>query len=272
MLLAPDQSRAAVVRNNDVWIVDLVRGTSTRLTTHGSIVQSSAVWSPDGKQITYTASPEGGLGVYRKSSDGSGGEELLWKGEGLAGPSHWSPDGRFVLFTVSDPKTGPDMWWVKTEGDHKAGAFLHTEFSELAARFSPDGRWVAYYSNRSGQNEIYVQPFHPDDASAPSPEFVVSTGGAIGMPRWRSDGKEIYYLSRDGKVMAVEISTSPSFRAGQAKALFATPPGFVRGNTPGVLGDASADGKRFLLAVPVSLASTQQQFTAVMNWTGILNK
>jgi len=272
MLLSPDQARAAVVRNNDVWVVDLARGTSTRLTTHGSLVQSSAVWSPTGNQVVYTASPKGVLGVYRKASDGSGEEELLWKGEGLAGPSHWSPDGRFVAFTVVGSNTGADMWWVRTDGDHKSAPFLHSEFAELAARFSPDGRWVAYYSNRSGQTEIYVQPFHPDDPSAPSPEFVISKGGAIGMPRWRADGKEIYYLSRDSKFMAVDISTSPSFHAGEPKMLFVAPAGFVRGNTPGAFADASPDGKRFLMALPLAVNSAQQQFTAVMNWTGMLNK
>jgi Tol biopolymer transport system component len=272
MLLSPDQTRAAVVRNNDVWVVDLVRGTTTRLTTHGSIVQSSAVWSPDGSHLAYTASPKGALGVYRKASDGSGDEELLWKGDGLAGPSHWSPDGRFVAFTVFNPKTAADMWWVTADGDHKSAPFLHSEFAELAARFSPDGKWVAYYSDRSGQNEIYVQPFHPDDPSAPSPEFVISKGGAVGMPRWRGDGKEIYYLSRDNKFMAVEISSSPSFHAGEPKMLFPAPAGFVRGTTPGAFADASPDGKRFLMALPVALNTAQQQFTTVMNWTGLLKK
>jgi roadblock/LC7 domain-containing protein len=273
VLLAPDQVRAAVVRSNDVWVMDLVRGTSTRLTTAGALVNSSGVWSPDGTHIAYTASPKGVLGVYQKASDGSGNEELLWKGEGVVGPSDWSPDGRFVLFSVNDPKTGLDQWWLQTQGDHKAAPLLHTEFTELAGRFSPDGKWVAYFSNRSGRSEVYVQPFHPDNASAPSPEFVVSKGGAIGMPRWRSDGKEIYYLSRDGKIMAVDVSTSPSFHAGEPKVLFEAPAGFVRSNTPGALADAAKDGKRFLLVMPVARAATaQEQFTAVLNWTAALKK
>ncbi len=272
VLLAPDQVRAAVVKSNDIWVTDLVRGTSTRLTTAGAVVSSSGVWSPDGTHIAYTANPKGVLGVYVKASDGSGNEELLWKGEGLAGPSDWSPDGRFLLFSVTDPKTGIDQWWLETRGDHKAAPLLHTEFTELAGRFSPDGRWVAYYSNRSGRGEVYVQPFHPESASAPSPEFVVSKGGAAGMPRWRSDGKEIYYLSSDGKITAVEVSTSPSFHAGEPKVLFETPAGFVRSTTPGALADAAKDGKRFLLVMPVARATAQEQFTVVLNWTAALKK
>jgi hypothetical protein len=94
------------------------------------------------------------------------------------------------------------------------------------------------------------------------------------MPRWRSDGKEIYYLSQDGKIMAVEVSTSPSFHAADPKVLFETPAGFVRGNTPGALADAAADGKRFLLVTPVTraTATAQEQFTAVLNWTAALKK
>jgi len=275
VLLAPDQVRAAVVKSNDIWVMDLVRGTSTRLTTAGAVTQSSGVWSPDGTHIAYTANLKGVLGVYQKASDGSGNEELLWKGEGLTGPSDWSPDGRYVLFSVIDPKTGPDLWWLQTQGDHKAAPYLQTEFQELAGRLSPDGKWVAYYSNRSGRNEIYVQPFHPEaSASTPSAEFVVSKGGAIGMPRWRSDGKEIYYLSRDAKIMAVDVSTSPSFHAGEPKVLFETPAGFVRSQTPGALADAAKDGKRFLLVMPVARSTTQaqEQFTAVLNWTAALKK
>jgi Tol biopolymer transport system component/predicted Ser/Thr protein kinase len=274
VLLAPDQVRASVVRGGDIWIMDLMRGTSTRLTTEGAVVQSSGVWSRDGKRVAYAANLKGVLGIYRKASDGSGTEDLVWKGEGVAGPSDWSPDGRYMMFSVTDSKTSFDQWWVQVEGEgeRKAAPFLNTEFQELASRLSPDGKWVAYFSNRSGRTEIYVQPFNPEAGSAPAAEFVVSKGGAIGMPRWRSDGKEIFYLSRDSKFMAVEVSTSPSFHAGEPKVLFDAPPGFVRTNTPGALADVAADGKRFLLVAPVVRAATQNQFTAVLNWTSILKR
>jgi serine/threonine protein kinase len=279
LLLSPDATRASVVRAGDLWVVDLSRGTSSRLTTAGAVATSSGVWSPDGSHIAYTANPGGLLGIYQKASSGAGAEELLWKADALLGPTHWSADGRFLTFGVNDPKNGFDVWVLPmkgdAKGDRKAVPFVNTEFGELGGRFSPDGRWIAYGSTRSGRNEIYAQPFNPDASSAssaPAGEFLVSKGGAAGMPRWRADGKEIYYLTNDGKIMAVEVSTTPAFHAGEPKLLFLTPPGFVRTAAPGALADAEADGKRFLLAVPVARSSTQEQFTAVLNWTAALKK
>ncbi len=273
--LSPDATRASVVRASDLWVVDLSRGTSIRLTTAGSVVSSAGVWSPVGNDIAYTANLGGVLGIYQKASSGAGAEELLWKADALLGPTHWSADGRFLTFGVNDPKNGFDIWTLPLKGDRKAVPFANSEFGELGGRFSPDGHWLAYASNRSGRNEIYAQPFNPDasvGASAPPGEFLVSKGGAAGMPRWRSDGKEIYYLTSDGKIMAVEVSPTPSFHAGEPKVLFQTPATFVRTAAPGALADATADGKRFLLAVPLARPATQEQFTAVLNWTAALRK
>jgi Tol biopolymer transport system component len=264
---------------NDVWVLDLSRGTSTRLTSTRGIVgtgtaaTSAAVWSPDGSRIAYVATVGGVLGVYAKASNASGNEELLWKAANLLGPSHWSADGRFLLFGATASGTGADSWVVPLEGDRMAYPFLNSEFAELGARFSPDGKWVAYISNESGRNEIYAQPFSPDrSAAATAGKFIVSKGGAAGMPRWRSDTKELYYLTTDGKIMAVDIATTPTFRAGEPKMIFQTPPGFVRGNSPGALVDATADGKRFLLLVPMNRGNSQDQLTVVMHWDAILQK
>ena len=270
--LSWDQTRAAVVRANDVWITDLLRGTSTRLTTEGEIVESAAVWSPDGTHVAFTANLHGVRGLYRKAADGSGTEELLWKGDNVLGPSDWSPDGTFVLFSVNEPKTAFDIWKVSMNGSHNASPVLQTRFREIAGRFSRDGRWIAYYSDRSGRNEIYVQPFHADDSAAPASEYLISKGGAVGMPRWREDGKEIYYLAPTGKIMGVDISTTPTFRAAEPKMLFQAPASFVRGATPGVLADAAPDGKRVLLAAPIVHDDTKEPFIAVLNWTALLRK
>ncbi len=279
LLLSPDATRATVVRASDLWVVDLSRGTSTRLTTGGALGTTAGVWSPDGTHIAFTANLGGVLGIYQKASSGAGTEELLWKADVLLGPTHWSADGRFLTFGVNDPKNAFDVWVLPVKGDakgdRKAVPFVNTEFGEIGGRFSPDGRWIAYTSNRSGRNEIYAQPFSPDasaGASAPAGEFLVSKGGAAGMPRWRSDGKEIYYLTNDGKIMAVEVSATPAFHAGEPKVLFQAPSGFVRTAAPGALADAAADGKRFLLAVPVARSTAQEQFTAVLNWTAALKK
>jgi eukaryotic-like serine/threonine-protein kinase len=174
---------------------------------------------------------------------------------------------------VNDPKNTFDMWVLRLK-DRKAFPVLQSQFAEIGGRFSPDERWFAYISNKSGTNEIYVQPFNPDATGATTSggEFLVSKGGSVGMPRWRSDGKELYYLTADGKIMAVDITTTPQFHAGEPKVLFQTPAGFVRGNTPGALGDVTPDGKRFLLATPVNQAKSQDAFTVVLNWTATLKK
>jgi len=274
LALSPDGTRASVVVAGDIWLVDLARGTSIRLTTTGSLVSSPGVWSPDGSHIAFTAKSGGILGIYQKASSGAGTEELLWSADGLAGPTHWSSDGNFLLFGVLGPKTGTDVWALPLK-ERKPFPVLQTEFFEIGPRFSPNNRWIAYRSNESGKYEIYVQPFSPQ-TSAGSPgaaaRWPVSKGGTVGMPRWRSDGKELYYLTAEGKIMAVEITTNPSFRAHEPKILLQTPAGFVRGSFPGALGDVAADGNKFLLAMPVDRRGTPQDFTVVLNWTAVLKK
>jgi serine/threonine protein kinase len=278
LVLSPDATRASVTFGNDLWVLDLSKGTSIRLTSSRSIAgsgtaaTSAGVWSPDGSRIAYVANSGGVNGVYQRPSNGSGNEELLWKGAGLLGPSHWSSDGRFLLFGATGSQTSADSWVLSMQGDRTAYPLLQSEFAELGARFSPDGRWVAYRSNESGRNEIYVQPFNADRKGSIAPSrSIVSKGGSIGMPRWRSDSKELYYLANDGKIMVVDIATSPEFRAGEPKLLFQTPPNFVRGNAPGSLVDATADGKRFMLLVPMNRGGSQEQFTVVLNWNAALN-
>lgn len=272
MTLSPDGARAAVIQDGDIWIVDLARGTKTRLTSDHR-AGGAPTWSPDGTQIAYGASHLGVYGIYRRASSGAGGEELLANTTRNPVPNHWSPDGRFIVYYSVDAKTGPDLWILPLTGDRKPFVFLQTEFSELGGRFSPDGRWIAYRSNESGKNEIYVQPFEPAQAgSSPSgAKTIVSEGGSAGMPRWRADGKEFYYLGPDGKVMAVEISASSVFRAGAPKPLFQVPAAFMRSNTPGAGADASPDGKRFLFSLPVQ-QSASVPFNVVLNWTSLLKK
>jgi Tol biopolymer transport system component len=256
-------------------VVDLVRNTSARLTFTRAVL-GSGVWSPDGNQVAFAANNGGVLGIYRKATSGAGKEELVWKVEsGLLGPTHWSADGRFLLVGVNGGKTGPDIWVVPMKGDRKPFVFLNGEFGELGGRFSPDGKWIAYISNESGRGEIYVQPFNPDagaGAAAPAGKWLVSKGGSAGMPRWRSDGKEIYHMTLDGRIMAVDISTSPVFRAGEQKQLFQVPAAFVRSQAPGALADATADGKRFMFLAPEGALNTPEQFTVVTNWMAALKK
>ena len=153
-----------------------------------------------------------------------------------------------MTWAVQDPKTATDVWALRLN-DRKAFPVLQSEFVATAARFSADGHWVAYLSNKSGANEVYVRPFDPDAADgsgshAPGGEFLVSKGGSVGMPRWRSDGRELYWLTADGKVMVVDITTAPQFQAGEPRLLFQTPAGFIRPNAPGALADVKRAKRR----------------------------
>jgi hypothetical protein len=190
--------------------------------------------------------------------------------------TEWTRDGRFLLFAKSSPQNQNDLWVVPMEGDHKPFPFLRTPFNELGARVSPDARWIAYFSNETGKNEIYVKRFiaEPDGgASAAAGKWIVSHGGGIGMIHWRKDGKELYYLAPDSKLMAVDVGTTGSdFHSGIPKALFSIPEAFARrSSTPGNLADIQPDGKRFLFALPLE-QNQAAEFNVVLNWDEGLKK
>jgi hypothetical protein len=161
------------------------------------------------------------------------------------------------------------------EGDRKPISFLSTEFNEIDGRFSPDMRWIAYMSDESGSNEIYVRPFSQASGGASSEsggKWQVSKGGGIG-PRWRGNGRELYYRAPDGKVMAVEITPGPRFQFGMPKPLFQAPPDL---SEQAILyafptWDVTADGNRFLLPAPVA-ESSPSPFTVILNWPSLLKK
>jgi hypothetical protein len=169
----------------------------------------------------------------------------------------WSADGRFILFWFFGEKTRGDIWVLPTFGDRKPYPLLHSEFGETWARFSPDGRWVAYVSNETGMNEVYVQEFQGSGG-----KVRVSTGGG-NRPCWRGDGKELFYLS-GGKLMAVDVKVVGSnFEAGVPRPLFEIP--------RSVDFEVSGDGQRFLIPVPVEETSPTP-ITVVLNWTADLKR
>jgi Tol biopolymer transport system component len=271
--LSPDGEHAAATRYNSgttlsvVWLLDFSRDISTRF-TFGSSASSAGVWSPEGSRIIFTSNRDGNYNLYEKPASGARDEELLLKSDEEKHPTSWSRDGRFLLYFSLDPKTKADLWILPLEGDKKPFPFLRTDFDERYGRFSPDGRWIAYVSDESGRNEIYVRSFSPDGtAPGVSGKWQISNDGG-NLPRWRGDGRELYYLTSDRKLMAVEVTTNPVFRAGIPKALFQTTVG-----TTGSLStwDVSADGKRFLMPAP-SAASAQQPFAVVLNWQAALKK
>jgi Tol biopolymer transport system component/predicted Ser/Thr protein kinase len=280
--LSPDGTRAAVNRadpqtgNQDIWLIDLSQGAATRF-TFDPANENFPLWSPDGSRIAFLSYRGGVNGIYVKAVRGAANEELIFKSSQNLAMAQWSPDGRFVTLGMVDAQTGLDVWILpdplSKSGERKLIPFLRTQFNEAAAAVSPDSRWIAYRSNESGRAEVYVQPFNPSpDAgtAAAGGKWMVSKGGSPGMVRWRGDGKELYYLSPDGKVMAVEISTNPVFRAGSPAPLFQVPPTFLRAApAPGTLVDVTADGKRFLFAIPVQ-QSTREELTVVLNWPAAL--
>jgi serine/threonine protein kinase/Tol biopolymer transport system component len=266
-VLSPDGTRVAVVRselsNWDIWLTGVSGGGDTRF-TFDPARDNDPVWSPDGKRIAFSSDRAGQLDLYQHSSDGAGKDELLFKSDHTKTVTDWSRDGRYLLYTDSDPQTKRDLWVMPMDGppgERRPVAFLRSAFNEYNGKFSPDGRWVAYASDESGRYEIYVRPFPA--AEGGGAKWMVSRDGAR-EPRWRGDGKELFYLAPNGSVMAASVSASgAAFQSATPAALFKAP------STPGW--DVSADGKQFLFPVPAGDAA-QAPFIVVQNWTALLRK
>lgn len=250
--------------NPDIWLIDLRRGGPTRFTV-GSALNAAPVWSPDGGRIVFRTNRNGMTELYAKSAGGGGNEEVVLKYEtqhavGIDTSnlvcSDWSPDGRYVIASIPQQTTGDDLWLIPTGGDRKPFKFLGPPSDQIHANLSPDGRLVAYTSNESGRFQVYVQTFPLSDR-----KWQVSTDGGY-EPRWRGDGREIYYLSEDRKLMAVTVGAGPSFAV--PKTLFQTrvPEGVTARRTHYV---PSRDGQRFLVNTQSDDASPNP-ITVVLNW------
>lgn len=270
MSLSPDGERLAIsrfdpdTRTRNIWVIDLSSGTPSRVTFRRSW-DLSPVWSPDGTRIAFASQREGHWKIYQKASTGAGEEGLLvdlsesHPDGASAALSNWSRDGRFMLYAPRG-----DLW-VFSVDDGKGRPFLQTEFRERQGRFSPDGRWVTYVSDESGRHEVYVKPFpHGED------KWQISTTGGV-EPTWRSDGKEIFYLAADRKLMAVPVTSDTTFRAGAPTTLFETRAD-ASGNV-GIVGSSqyavTPDGHRFLVSQPASGESAP--VVVIINWAAALS-
>ncbi|MEO8681213.1 MAG: protein kinase [Vicinamibacterales bacterium] len=277
--LSPDGKRFAVHRHEgsggDIWVYDASQRTSMRLTFEPSQDNGMPVWSPDGKRIAFPSLRNGKWGLYQKNADGTGAEDLLVESALVKFPMAWSRDGQSIAFVVADPKTLMDLWLLPLTGDRKATPLLDSRFVENFPQISPDGKWLAYMSSESGTNHIYVRSFPKGDG-----KWQVSTGGYGSFPRWRSDGKELFYLTgvAQGQVMSVEVNGSgSSFVAGTPAELFET--GTYGSAAPGHQGNfftyaVSPDGQRFLMPQPVSGAkgNVAPTINVILNWTSLLKK
>ena len=277
VFLSPDSALAALAlqtpRNQadlaiDTWLLDFSRGGSgTRFTFAGGT--GRIVWSPEGDQIVFSSRRNGAADLYKKPVNNSRDEEILLTSAEDKVPTSWSHDG-LLLYTVSDSKRRGDIRVLELEGDKQSIPFLETEFNETDAQFSPDGHWVAYTSDKSGRDEVYVRAFTKPSASGipiAGAEWHVSTAGGL-QPKWRNDGKELYYRAADGKIMAVDVTLSPAFHAGSPAVLFAAP----RASNNGVIWDATSDGKRFLFAAQLEQTASPAPFTMLLNWQTGLKK
>jgi Tol biopolymer transport system component len=280
--LSPDGTQAFLSKRSQalegaVWLLDMSRGTSTRFELDRTAYNEKAIWSPDGHKVIFGSARAGQMmNLSQKSISGSADAEVLVTSSDFKTPLSWSPDGRSVLYESVGGKTRGDLW-VLPLGNHRAPvSFLQTAFDERDGEFSPDGRWIAYTSNESGRDEVYVRPFSSDPSGTPLPDsgnkWIISSEGGV-RPKWKKDGTELYYLDLDGKLMAASMSTRPVFQAGVPRLLFQTRSGSAGTNWTGSAGAhwaPSPDGKRFLFLV----AETQgaAPFTVVLNWPALLKK
>ena len=267
--LSPDEKFAAFMRGTGIlnlWLRDLVRGTETRFTSSAA-VDATPVWSPTGDRIVFSSNRTDGVyQLFQKSATGSGQDEVLFTNPNTKLPYHWSRDGRFIVYGEIDPKTKGDLWVLPMEGadkERKPVPFLQTEFDELMAQFSPDGQWMAYTSDQSGKREVYVRPFPRAEG-----QWTISLAGGE-QPRWRGDGKELFFEAADGKMMAVPVKASagpkPTFEAGTPVALFDAHMAHNSTRVP-LDYDVAADGKRFLITTTAGGEKAAPPLSVVVNW------
>jgi serine/threonine protein kinase len=279
--LSPDGRRIAFTAvagpqgAEDVWIYDTERDVKSRLTTNPG-PDHWPVWSPDGSRLVFDSGGVGGRpgehALYEKPTDGGTPERLLLEpeaGVGL-GALDWSRDGRVLIFSKGRVGSGAaDLWVLPLSGDRNPFPYLTTPFAESDASLSPNGRWLAYTSNESGMFQVFVQPF--PDAAAGKRWQISTDGGAL--PRWRRDGRELFYYSQ-GQIFAAAVRTEPTFEIGRStplfKMLFAVPaPARPAGSAFPY--DVTPDGERFLINVPPA-ATTGQPLTVIINWPAAIRR
>jgi len=263
--LSPDGKRVAADLsdagglNIDVWVFDPARDAATRLTFDPALDQTP-VWSPDGQRVMISSNRSLIFHLYVKNADGSGSEEDLANfGAFLSNPWDWSRDGKYVLI-----RKGTELWYLTLpEGVSKP--LIQANWTVRSAQFSPNGRWMAYASNETGSMEIYVSPF-PEGSG----KWQISRGGGQ-EPRWRRDGKELFFLSPDGKIMAVPVESSTSFQAGAPAALFQTHRRQPMSSQDLFSYDVSPDGQRFLIATQLDEGNAAP-LSVLLNWASAMEK
>jgi len=269
-MLSPDGKRVVVRRSagsggtggvdSNLWVVDLEKGTGLRLT---STFSQTPVWSPDGSRIAYNT----GNGVAVKAANGSGDAETILPRTAFT--AAWSPDGRFILFMERGVKTRMDIWALPLFGEKKAYQLSNSLFDEQTPQLSPDGRWLAYSSDETGDHEIYVQSFSADGKLGPDKKVISSKGGRL--PVWRRDGGELFFIASDASMMAAAVkSRGTEFQFDVPRPLFKTRTLALEGAIFHEY-DVSPDGQRFLIGT-LTADSKAPAPTLILNWPALLKK
>jgi len=272
--LSPDGKKFAVVigalpaYTSDIWLFDLAQGVPTRLTFDWSLTRGP-IWSPDGTRLAFFASRNGKYYLNEMPTNGAGpAQPLIEEDNALENvPTSWSPDGRYIAFTRADMQGGAaaQIWMLPLFGDRKPFPFLNSGSNEFEASFSPNGKWLAYVSDESGRKEVYIVPFPKR-----SGRWQVSMEGGA-HPRWRRDGKELFYLSRTNKLMAVKVQENDDTLAiGSSQTLFQTNP--PSSNYAGWIYDVTPDGKKFIVVTRQPAPPGTEPITLVVNWPALLAK
>jgi eukaryotic-like serine/threonine-protein kinase len=259
----------------DLWLWDLTRGAEQRFTTDTSS-NIAPFWAPKGDRIMFASTRRDGIfNLYQKAAGGTAREELLLRTGHYKLPSQWSRDGRFIVYSENDPKTKNDIWVLPMDGgaDRKPAPFLHSEFNEILGQLSPDGRWMAYTSDKTGHREVYVVSFPAGEG-----ETRISIAGGE-QPRWRGDGKEMFFVAADAKMMSVAVKAGLSSGAGN-KASFepAAPQPLFEAHLPGpgrmlmFEYDVTTDAKRFLLDSEVPGSASAPPLNVIVNWDAVAKK
>ena len=262
--LSPDQRQLALTRsasgNVDIWLVDLVRNVTSRL-TYDNASDQDPIWSNDGQSVLFESNRGGQITIASKPASGLGEERQVVAGDGNAFTLGFSPDGKLLLYALGKGGTR-DVFAQSTTGKDPPIPVLTSMFDERQALFSPDGKWIAYSSDESGTPEVYVRSFPGAER-----KIQVSRNGGV-QPHWRADGKEIFFLGSDSKIMAAPIKSLSSFEPGEPVALFQTTSQFSAGQR---YFDVSRDGSRFILNT-TRAAATQAPLTVIQNWKALIQK